>query len=281
MRLGIADREGRITSLARARTPELGGPAGTVRWIASNVARLGDGATPIAVGVGVPGPCDPRTGVLVNPPNLAGWPPNVPFGAMLRDALDAPVHLENDANVAAVAEHVRGAGRGVQDLAYVTWSTGIGAGLIVGGRLYSGAHGSAGEVGHMVLDPAGRLCSCGTRGCTEAYASGAAIAQRTGSPAAEVFSAARHGDAAALAVVNEAAGMVGIALMNLANLFDPELIVIGGGITASWSLVRRPLYEPIRTSPFITRNRRPRLRRAGLGSRVGLVGAVEWALANL
>ncbi len=281
VRLAIADRGGGISSIARARTTELGGPAGTVSWVVRQVERLAGGARLMAVGVGVPGPCDPRSGTLVNPPNLAGWPRTVPFAAMLRDALRTPVHLENDANLAAVAEHRRGAGRGVSDLAYVTWSTGIGAGLIIAGRLYSGAHGSAGEVGHMVLDPAGRLCRCGSRGCTEAYASGAAIADRTGKPAAEVFAAARRGEPEALAVVEEAAAMVGIALMNLANLVDPELIVMGGGITASWALVRRRLYEPIRTSPFITRNRRPRLVRATLGSQVGLVGAVEWALANL
>jgi glucokinase len=118
-------------------------------------------------------------------------------------------------------------------------------------------------------------------GCTEAYASGSTIARRMGRPAAEVFAAARAGDHRSLAVVEEAARMVGQALMNLANLVDPELIVIGGGITNSWSLVRKALYEPIRTSPFITRNRKPKLVRAALGTRVGLVGAVEWARLNL
>jgi glucokinase len=162
----------------------------------------------------------------------------------------------------------------------VTWSTGIGSGLILDGRLYSGAHGSAGEVGHMVLDPAGPLCACGLHGCTEAYASGASIARLTGRPASDVFAAARRGEAEAKAVVDRAARMVGQALMNLANLVDPELIVMGGGITSSWSLVRQTLYEPIRSSPFITPNRRPRLVKAGLGSAVGLVGAVEWARLN-
>jgi glucokinase len=102
-----------------------------------------------------------------------------------------------------------------------------------------------------------------------------------GRPAAEVFAAAKRGDPRSLAVVEEAARMVGLALMNLTNLVDPELIIIGGGITNSWSLVRKQLYEPIRTSPFITRNRKPKLLRAALGGRVGLVGAVEWARLNL
>ena len=242
VRLAIADQAGVITSVSRAATPELAGPQGTIAWLAAEVRRLGPGRRPLVVGVGVPGPCDPGTGVLINPPNLAGWPRNLPFGRLLAEALGAPVHLENDANLAALAELRRGAGRGVGNLVYVTWSTGIGAGLILGGQLYSGPHGSAGEIGHMVLDPAGPLCSCGTRGCTEAYASGSAIARRTGRPAAEVFAAALRGEREALEVVQDAAGMVGLALMNLANLVDPELIVMGGGITTSWGLVRRALY---------------------------------------
>jgi len=99
---------------------------------------------------------------------------------MLRKVFGVPVHLENDANVAAVAEHKRGAGQGVRNLAYVTWSTGIGSGLVLDGHLYSGTHGSAGELGHMVLDPNGPPCFCGMRGCVEAYASGHSIATRAG-----------------------------------------------------------------------------------------------------
>ena len=281
VRVAVAGSDGTITASAKASTPGLGGPEGMVRWTARTIAQIAGGRRLRSVGIGVPGPCDPHTGTLINPPNLVGWPGNLPLGRMLEQELRARVHLENDANVAAVAEHQRGAGRGANDLAYVTWSTGIGSGLILGGRLHSGAHGSAGEVGHMVLDPKGPLCACGMHGCTEAYASGSTIARRMGRPAAEVFAAAKRGDAASLAVVEDAAWMVGEALMNLANLVDPELIVIGGGITNSWSLVRKALYEPIRTSPFITRNRKPKLVRAALGTRVGLVGAVEWARLNL
>jgi len=281
VRVAVAGSDGTIGGRAKASTAALGGPEGMVRWTAGNIERLTGGRRLRAVGIGVPGPCDPKTGTLINPPNLTGWPKNLPLARLLEQELRAAVHLENDANLAAVAEHQRGAGKGANDLAYVTWSTGIGSGLILGGRLHSGAHGSAGEVGHMVLDPKGPLCACGMHGCTEAYASGSTLARKMGRPAAEVFAAARQGDPRSLQVVEEAAGMVGQALMNLANLVDPELIVIGGGITNSWGLVRRALYEPIKTSPFITRNRKPKLVRAALGTQVGLVGAVEWARLNL
>jgi glucokinase len=281
VRVAAASPEGEITGTARARTHELRGPAGTVAWCLENARRLTGGARLDAIGIGVPGPSNPRTGVLVNPPNLDGWPRSLALGPMLEDAFGVPVHLENDANLAAVAELRRGAGRGVRDLAYVTWSTGIGAGLIVDGRLYSGAHGTAGEVGHMVLDPAGPECLCGMHGCTEAYASGNSIARQAGRPASEVFAAAHEGDPKSVEIVQRAARMVGIALMNLANLFDPELIVMGGGVTDSWGLVEDRLVEPIRTSSFITPDRRPRVVKAELGADVGLVGAVEWAIENL
>ena len=280
VRVAVAAADGLIIGVEKASTAELGGPAGMVAWAREHAERLSGGARIEVVGIGVPGPSDPRSGVLVNPPNLAGWPPGVPLGAMLQEAFGVPVHLENDANLAAVAEHRRGAGRGLRNLAYVTWSTGIGAGLILEGRLYSGSHGSAGEVGHMVLDPAGPECFCGMRGCTEAYASGNSIARRAGRPAREVFAAAQAGDLEATAIVERAARMVGLALLNLANLVDPEMIVLGGGITGSWSLVEGWLSEPILTSPFVTPNRRPRIVRAELGPDVGLVGAVEWAIAN-
>ena len=280
VRVAVASPDGSILGSAKARTPELGGPEGMVAWSAENARRLAAGERIETVAIGAPGPCDFRTGVLVNPPNLEGWPRDLPLGPMLATAFGAPVHLGNDADLAAIGEHRRGAGRGVSNMVYVTWSTGIGSGLILGGRLYSGAHGSAGEVGHMVLDPEGPTCFCGMRGCTEVYASGHSIAAAAGRPASEVFAAAREGDAAARAIVERAATMVGVMLVNLTDLVDPELIVMGGGITESWSLVEEWLGAPLAASPFITPNRRPRLVRAELGSDAGLVGAVEWARAR-
>ena len=281
VRLAVAGEDGVIGGILRASTPALGGPDGFVKWAVDGFAALAPGVRLRLVGIGVPGPCDPVTGHLINPPNLPGWRPGLPLAPLLSRALDVPVKLENDANVAGLAEYIRGAGRGARSLAYVTWSTGIGSGLILGGRLYSGAHGTAGEVSHMVLDPAGPLCACGMRGCTEAYASGTSIARQTGRSAAEVFAAAAAGDAEMRAVVEKAASMVGLALLNLTNLVDPDVIIVGGGITNSWSMVSGSLREPISRSPFVTPARRPKIVRAALGTKVGLVGAVEWARANL
>src|SRR5439155_15454611 len=211
---------------------------------------------------------------------LPGWR-NTQLTELLGQALGCPVYLENDANLAGLGEFHQGAGRGTRNLVYITWSTGVGGGLILDGKLYSGAHGTAGEIGHTIVDPDGPLDGCGQRGCLEAFAGGHMLAQQTGRTAADLFLDAAAGDLEARMVVSRAARYMGIALINLTNLIDAEMIVIGGGVTHSWSLVQPMLLEVLHGSPFIKPARRPRLRRARLGDRAGQVGAVEWARAKL
>jgi glucokinase len=280
VRVAVARTDGRIVATSRNHTVALRTPRRIVEWVAEQVVRLTNGEGVRSVGIGVPGPSDPVRGVLVNPPNLPGWR-NVPLAAMVREALGSPAHLENDANLAGLGELHHGAGRGASTMVYITWSTGVGAGLIVNGRLFSGAHGTAGELGHMILDPAGPLDGCGQRGCVEAYCGGGALARTTGSSAEELFDAAAGGDAEAIARVREAATMMGYALINVANVIDPEVIVMGGGVTRSWRQVAPVMEQVLRSSPFIKPRRRPRLRRARLGDRAGQVGAVEWAREHL
>jgi glucokinase len=276
VRIAMAHADGRIVRSVRTDTASLPGSEGFVEWAAKTIQRLREGQRMRSIGIGAPGPIDHRAGVLVNPPNLPGWN-NTPLVRLLSQAVRAPVHLENDANLAALGEFHRGAGRGSRNMVYLTWSTGIGGGLIVDGRLYSGAHGAAGEVGHMIMDPDGPLDRCGQRGCLEAMAGGHMLEAQTGHPAAAIFRLAARGDPRALKVVSDAARYVGYALINLTNLIDPEVIVIGGGVTRSWSLVRPLLLATVHASPFIKPARRPRLYRARLGDRAGQVGAVEWA----
>jgi len=284
VRVAVAHRQGPILPKRlrhrRAQTRDIDSPRAFVEWAADSIARLSGGRRVQSVAVGAPGPVDPQAGVLINPPNLEGWR-NVPLARMLKAATRAPAYVQNDANLAAWGEFRHGAGRGARTLIYVTWSTGIGGGLIVDGRLLSGAHGSAGEVGHMIIDPDGPLDSCGQRGCLEALAGGHMLRSRTGRSAADLFRLAARGDGEALGVVRQAASYVGYALINLSNLIDPEVIIIGGGISRSWSLVRPLLRDTLRASPFITPARRPRLRRAALGDAAGQVGALQWARDQL
>ena len=276
VRVAVARSDGHILATRKTHTSALRTPRRVVEWVAEQIVLLSEGDPVRSVGIGAPGPTDPMRGVLINPPNLPGWR-NVPLAAMLREVVDSPVHLENDANLAGLGEHRRGAGRGAGTMVYITWSTGVGAGLILNGLLFSGAHGTAGEVGHMILDPNGPLDSCGQHGCVEVFCGGGALSRATGTSWEELFDEAMGGNGEAMARVREAATYMGYALINMTNLFDPEVIVMGGGVTRSWRQVAPVMEQVLRSSPFIKPSRRPRLRRARLGDRAGQVGAVEWA----
>lgn len=278
-RVALARSDGRIEAVRKVHTPDLKGPQGFIEWAARTLDGLRGTHKLTSIAVGSPGPIDLRRGVLVNPPNLHGWR-NVALERLLAEATGAHVHLANDADLAAVGEFHHGAGRGSRNMVYVTWSTGIGSGLIIEGRLYRGAHGTAGEFGHTIIDPDGPLCTCGQRGCLEQLAAGHGIASQTGHAALEIFAAAGRGEAQAKMVVTRAAVYMGLGLINLTNLVDPDVIVIGGGIVQSWGLVQGVLRETLAGSPFIKPMRRPKLRRARLADRAGLVGAVEWARSN-
>jgi glucokinase len=281
VRFSVARSDGRITGSERARTQALGGPHALAEWAAGAAERLGARRKLKSAAIGAPGPIDHHRGVLVNPPNLPGWR-NVNLTELLSASLGCPVYLENDAQLAGLGEFHQGAGRGTRNMVYITWSTGVGGGLILGGELYSGTHGTAGEIGHMVMDPDGPLDGCGQRGCLEAFAGGNMLSKQTGRPAVELFREAALGDQEARMVVRRAARYMGYALINLTNLVDGDMIVIGGGIArGSWSLVQPTLLEVLRGSPFIKPARRPKVRRARLGDRAGQVGAVEWARAQL
>lgn len=278
-RVAVARSDGRITAIRKVHTAELEGPDAFVEWVGDALDRLRGRERVRALAIGSPGPIDLARGVLVNPPNLRGWR-NVPLRDRLATVTGAKVLLENDANLAGLGEFHQGAGKGSRNLVYITWSTGIGAGLVVEGKLYHGSHGTAGEFGHTVLDPTGPLCTCGQRGCLEQLAAGHGIAAQAGRPALDVFADAGSGEPQARMIVSKAAVYMGLGLINITNVMDPDVIVIGGGIVQSWELVERVLRETLASSPFIKAARRPKLRRARLGDRAGLVGAVEWARAN-
>jgi len=196
-----------------------------------------------AVGCAVPGPLDRAKGAIVHSPNL-GWH-HLPLGELLADRLGAPVGLDDDASAGALGEARYGVGRGADPFAYLTVSSGIGMGVIVGGRSLRGAHGLAGEIGHLVVDPSGPRCACGRRGDVEAFAGGASLARRARAawPSATledgrsaprdadgVFWAARAGDPLAASLVEEAAQALGLALAAVGAVLDPAMIAVGGAI---------------------------------------------------
>jgi glucokinase len=274
------------------------GPEGVIeRIVASLQASLAQagGQAFHAIGVAAPGPIDVDRGLILEAPNLAGWR-NVPLAAWLSGALGCPAVLENDANAAALGEYAFGAGQGARHMVYVTISTGIGGGLVLDGRLYRGATGAAGELGHMVIEANGPLCGCGRRGHLEALASGTAIAARGAeavargeSPgiarkaaggvvtAAHVTAAAVEGDPAAAAIIGRAGQAIGIGLTNIVNVFNPDLIVIGGGTAKIGGPLLDPALETMRTLAFRGPVEHVRVVHAALGDRAGAAGGLALA----
>jgi glucokinase len=232
-----------------------------------------------AVGIGCGGPLDRERGVLLAPPHLAGWY-DVPIVRLAEDAFDRPATLENDATAAAAGEHRYGAGVGTRNMVYLTISTGVGGGPVIDGRLYRGATGNGGELGHVTVDWHGRHCrGCGRRGCLEAYVSGTSIAERAaeagldGATAAEVAAAALAGSSPAVRVWDETVEALVCGLTSIVNVFEPELVVLGGGVTRSGEQLLGPVRTLVRERAMAPAGGAARIVRAALGDSVGVVGA--------
>ncbi|MCZ7585712.1 MAG: ROK family protein [Deltaproteobacteria bacterium] len=251
--------------------------------------------TIVGAGVGVPGGLDRDRRVVTQSPNFPGWY-DVPLKEKLEEYLPFPFHLENDANLAALGESWIGAGRGVETLALFTLGTGVGGGLVVEGRVWTGAYGMAGELGHITVNADGPLCGCGNHGCLEAYAQKAAIVRnacalmhRGLAPGIEkrsegrddrvtpemVFEAAREGCEGALEILAGVGRALGIASATLTNALNPEMIVIGGGIGGAYDFIAPSLREELRRRAFRVPAEAVRLRRAELGNKAGMAGAAR------
>jgi glucokinase len=300
LRAALADRAGRIIRQNAVPTLADQGRDAVVGRIVDQIRSVLSPLPPSALAcaaVAVPGPCDPGLGMVYDPPNLPGWG-EVALQRVLEEALAAPVRLGNDANVAALAEHEYGSGKGSESLIYMTVSTGIGGGVIDGNRLILGAWGGAAEIGHITIDLNGPRCGCGNHGCLEAMASGTAIGRESARRLAAgaestlrahlgadtqqlkaeyVFSAAQDGDQLARDVVEWAAYNLGVGLANVMHLFDPRLIIIGGGVSNAWEMLCPAMQRAIHERAMPAYANRTRVVRSQLGDEVGLLGAVTLA----
>lgn len=250
VRVGVMDEAGELSFDREIPTLAERGPEAIIRDVLLLVTEAMQQVPKldiVGVGVGSPGPLNPKTGLILSPPNLPGWD-KTPLRDIIADATNLPVYLENDANVAGLAEHRYGAGKGTTDMVYFTVSTGIGGGAIVNGKLVQGAIGAAAEFGHMVVDLHGPVCRCGNRGCLEALASGTGIATigsaKYGKPvtAGDIANWANAGDAVASALLADAFTALGVGVVNVINAFDPEVVVIGGGVAQ----IGDPLFTRVR-----------------------------------
>lgn len=242
-----------------------------------------DSAEVIGVAMGLPGPLDCLTGAVTSATILPGWV-DVPAAELMGTKLGLPVQVDNDANLGALAEMTWGAGQDCEDLVYLKIATGVGAGLVLAGRIYRGAFGTAGEIGHTTLDENGPVCRCGNRGCLEMYVGGAALAallHRPGPPLGprELIALAERGDLACRRVIADAGRVLGIAVANLCNLVCPARVVVGGAMAAAGDLLLEPLRASLCRVALHPVNRTAVVRGV-LGERAQVLGAVALVLRD-
>ncbi len=288
LRAAAFDESGTLLKKVSGSTPVLAGPEAVITDMVSAAEQLRAefGRESLAgIGVGVPGNIDMKTGTVVawnNVPAFNGYPTR----DELEKRLSTPAILENDANAAALGEHWMGAGRGVDDLVLLTLGTGIGGGIISGGKILHGHIGMAAELGHITVVPNGNPCGCGNRGCVEKHASATsigALARNLGLgvdlTAADVAALAEKGDARAQAIWVSTGEHLGIALAALINIFNAPLYLLGGGVSAAWEHFAPPMLAEIERRSLTYRLTRSttRIERARLGADGGLYGAASLA----
>jgi glucokinase len=302
----VINPRGEMLSRDHSITPAAKGPEGVIQAILESAERALAGASigmdgVSAVGVGAPGLADTEAGILYTSPNLPGWE-DVPLRDILQERFKKKAHLINDGNAAALGEYYFGAAKGISHFIYVTISTGIGGGIVVDGKILKGSRGLAGEVGHMTIADEGPLCHCGNRGCWEALASGTALAKaaqkriETGAQTAilsfaegridkvtaqTVQAAAEKGDPLANELILKTAYYFGVGLANLVNIFNPEMIVIGGGLSNMGDRLLKPAYQVAGERAFDRSFRMVRFVRAGLGRNSGVLGAAAFAFDEM
>lgn len=291
MTAALAKMDGAVVQIVRRQTRREDGAKGGFATICEMVQTLlqqakKDDLTVICIGIGFGGPVDFERGVVYLSHHVAGWE-NFPLKAELERFFTTPTLVDNDANAATLGEWMFGAGKGVNDLLYVNIGTGIGGGIISGGKLLRGWKNLAGEIGHMTVNPDGAVCTCGRKGCLEALASGSYIgkkaSERLGRTATseEVFSLAEQGDQIALQVLAEAIDALSFAIGSAVNLFNPKRVILGGGVAEA---PKELLLEPLRKS--VPRYTLPQAAEgleivcARFGYDAGIIGAVALALTT-
>jgi glucokinase len=299
----VVDPKGRIAAEAKIKTKPESGPDAVIERIARTAreavrrAKL-SWADISGIGIGAPGPMDPTTGVVYNPPNLPGWD-EIPLGPRLSEALGVPVYVENDVNLGTLGEYALGAGQGTVDMVGIFVGTGVGGGLILDGKLRSGFRHAAGELGHMIVLADGPVCGCGKRGCLESVASRTAIERdiQLGLAAGResrilewmgdggrltsgvLAQAVRQDDPLVTEIMGRAQWYLGLLTASVVNLVDPEMVVFGGGVVEA---LGEQFLAPIRVTAcqyYIQQAGADRVRivAAKLGDHAGVLGAAVLA----
>jgi glucokinase len=310
-RAAVVTADGVLGGRHAGATPMDEGASAVVGYCAALMERAtaahqaAGGAPPVAIGISAPGPLDPRTGALIDPPNLRGEWWGFPLAPAISEHFGLPAVLEKDTNVAILGEAVFGAGRGSRDLVYLTVSTGVGGAVLADGRLLTGPDGVAGELGHLTVDLDGPVCGCGARGHLEAIASGTGMARAArdaleageaapilrrladdAAPrplsAADVARAADLGDPVAGVIIEAARRAVAVSVVSIVDVFGPDAVILGGGIAIAWGeRLVAPARDAVAATAFRIQAARARIVQAALGDDVGLVGTVPLVASAL
>lgn len=294
--VALTDLRGRVLAWECREHPVRTDPEGTravIEELCHTCTDSVDGRRPlVGVGVAVPSPVDPSHPDRLSETVLPAWKGRLALDR-LGESYDAPVRVDNDANLGALAEHWWGAGRGIDDFAYIKIATGVGSGHIIGGEIYRGATGVAGEIGHIAIDPHGKPCICGLRGCLATLIGTPELVARAFELASEypgsdlngdglsidkIEKAALEGDPLALRLAQEAAEHLGIALAGLLNLMNPAMVVIGGDLAGFGELLMGPLRETVRSRTIVSSVAAAEIRASELGPQSVAIGAATLVL---
>jgi len=302
----VVNIKGEILSSDHRTTPAAKGPEAVIQVMQESmkqaIEQAGVNAAEIgAICIGAPGLSNPETGVVFTSPHLPGWK-DVPLKTIVEEETGIKTLLVNDANAAALGEMYFGAAKGARNFIYITISTGIGGGIVIDGEIYAGSLGTAGEIGHMTIDTNGPKCNCGNTGCWETLASGTALAREakkriaTGEKtsileyaggnidkvnAEAVHKAAQQGDTLAKELIAQTSYYIGVGLTNLINIFNPELIVIGGGLSSIGDMLLEPAYKVAGERAYEVAFKSIRFARAELGRNSGVIGAAAYAFREI
>ncbi len=299
----LMDAKGKMRHLKKIKTLAHEGKANVISRIVELAKAVPEEAQVkahevVSVGIGVPGIIDVPNGMVLYSPNMPGWT-RVPIKKMLQASLKKTVVIDNDANVAAYGEKWLGAGQAYQDIVVYTLGTGVGGGIISQGKIFHGHANAAGELGHMTILPDGPKCGCGNRGCVEALVSGTAIARMAREAleknsrsllydmcgkipddvtAKMVFQAARKKDTLALSLVEQVGRYLGIGIANTINLLNPELVIVGGGVSGAGELLLRPTRAEVKRRALKDSLACAKIVAAQLGDQAGVIGAAGIAI---
>ena len=301
----LINSDGKILKTVNKKTPSASKPEVLIESISDSINEIKEHLKKefptskiSGIGLGVPGALDIEKGEIITSPNLKNWK-NVPIVKMLSKISKMPVCMDNDANLAAIGEHWIGAGLGFSNIVMLTLGTGVGGGIIINNNIYRGSHGTAGEIGHITIVEKGEICACGNYGCLEAYASANGTVKRALKElgktsiksslkdlkkeelsAQTIYLHAKNGDRFSKKILIDSGRYLGIGIATLANIFDPDAIIIGGGFSkAEEFLIPAAIMEANKRS-FKTIMDKLVIKRAKLGNNAGMIGAAKLALFN-